>query len=53
MGTRPPFTIYPARCILTMDRTLPVADAVAVLDGRILGVGDIATLATLGNTPRR
>jgi len=31
-----------------MDRTLPVADAVAVLDGRILGVGDTATLATWG-----
>ena len=46
--SRPPFTIYPARRILTMDRTLPVADAVAVLDGRILGVGDTATLATWG-----
>ena len=46
--SRPPFTIYPARRILTMDRTLPDADAVAVLDGRILGVGDTATLATWG-----
>ena len=48
MGTRPPFTIYSARRILTMDRTLPTAGAVAVLDGRILGVGDSATLATWG-----
>ena len=31
-----------------MDRTAPIADAVAVLDGRILGVGDTATLATWG-----
>ena len=48
MGTRPPFTIYSARRILTMDRTLPTAGAVAVLDGRILGVGDFGTLASWG-----
>ena len=47
-ATRPPFTIYPTRRILTMDRTRPGADAVAVLDGRILAVGDLATLATWG-----
>ena len=46
--TRRPFTIYRARRILTIDRTLPIADAVAVLDGRILGVGDTATLAGWG-----
>ena len=49
MGARLPFTIYPARRIITMDRTLPFADAVAVLDGRILGVGDPATLAGWGS----
>ena len=49
MGARLPFTIYPARRIITMDRTLPFADAVAVLDGRILGVGDTATLAGWGS----
>ncbi len=49
MGARLPFTIYPARRIITMDRTLPFSDAVAVLDGRILGVGDTATLAGWGS----
>ena len=47
-GPRAPFTIYPARRVITMERTVPVAAAVAVLDGRILGVGDTATLATWG-----
>ena len=47
--SRSPFTIYRARRILTMDRTLSVADAVAVLEGRILGVGDTATLAMWGS----
>ncbi|MGZ9075031.1 MAG: amidohydrolase family protein, partial [Burkholderiaceae bacterium] len=47
-SSRAPFTIYPARHVITMDRTVPIAGAVAVLDGRILGVGDAATLATWG-----
>ena len=43
-----PFTLYPARRILTMDATHPEGAAVAVRDGRILGVGDLATLAGWG-----
>jgi predicted amidohydrolase YtcJ len=34
-------TVYPARNVVTMDPAQPVADAVAVRDGRILAVGSI------------
>ena len=36
---RPPVTIYVARDVVTMDPARPRAGAVAVSDGRILGVG--------------
>lgn len=38
-------TIYPARCIRTMDDDRPTAEVVGVLDGRIAGVGTWADLA--------
>ena len=41
-------TIYPARTIITMNPMQPQATHVAVRDGRILGVGDLATLAQWG-----
>lgn len=41
-------TIYSARKIITMNTNRPVASHVAVQDGRILGVGDLAELATWG-----
>jgi len=41
----PPLTIYPARRIHTMDESLPAADAVAVSGGRIVAVGDLASMA--------
>jgi hypothetical protein len=44
-----PFVIYPARRIVTMDAVRAVASAVAVRDGRILGVGDRAELSGWGS----
>jgi predicted amidohydrolase YtcJ len=41
-------TLYPARRILTMDRTQPFAPCVAVRDGRVLGVGTREELAGWG-----
>ena len=41
-------TIYAARNIITMNPMQPQATHVAVRDGRILGVGDLATLAQWG-----
>ena len=40
-----PLTIFTARRIHTMDESLPVATAVAVADGRIVAVGDLAAMA--------
>jgi predicted amidohydrolase YtcJ len=42
-------TIYPARKIITMHPGLPEADAVAVRDGRILGVGTVDELKGWGS----
>ena len=44
----PPFVIYRARRILTMNAACPDAPAVAVRDGRILGAGDVGVLAGWG-----
>ena len=48
--TRPsqPYVIYRARAVLTMNPSSPRAAAVAVRDGRILGVGDPEVLAGWG-----
>ena len=43
------FTIYPAQSIITMNRSQPRARAVAVRDGRILGVGDFDSLKGWGD----
>lgn len=43
-----PYVIYPARGVLTMNPSRPRAPAVAVREGRILGVGDAAVLAGWG-----
>lgn len=40
-----PLTIYTARRIHTMDESLPEATAVAVSEGRIVAVGDLASMA--------
>lgn len=50
MTTRPirsqePMTIFTARRIHTMDESLPEATAVAVAGGRIVAVGDLASMA--------
>lgn len=37
-------TVFPARRIITMERALPEATAVGVLNGRIAGVGSMADL---------
>ena len=42
-------TVYPARRVITMNPALPSAEAVAVRDGRILGVGSLDELATWGD----
>jgi len=39
-----PITIYVARRIVTMDESLPEASAVAVAGGRIVAVGDLASM---------
>ncbi len=41
----PELTIFTARRIHTMDESLPEATAVAVADGRIVAVGDLASMA--------
>ena len=41
-------TIYPSRRIITMNPAFPFAEAVAVRDGRVLGVGSEAELASWG-----
>jgi predicted amidohydrolase YtcJ len=41
-------TLYKAKKIITMNPIRPVAQCVAVRDGRILGVGSTAELASLG-----
>ena len=46
--TSAPITIYVARDILTMNPMQASATHVAVRDGRILGVGDLAELAQWG-----
>ena len=48
MPNTPKTTIYPAKAIITMNRALPRARAVAVREGRILGVGDLAELKAWG-----
>ena len=40
--------IFPAKRIITMDQGNPHADAVAVLDGRILGAGSLEAMKSLG-----
>jgi predicted amidohydrolase YtcJ len=47
-GSAQPFVLYPARRVLTMNAGKPVASAVAVRDGRILGVGDRDVLSRWG-----
>ncbi len=47
-GPSQPYVIYRARGVLTMNPSSPHAAAVAVRDGRILGVGDPAVLAGWG-----
>jgi len=42
-------TIYPAKALHTMEPTRATADAVAVLDGRILGVGTVNELKAWGD----
>jgi predicted amidohydrolase YtcJ len=45
MSPSAPLTVFTARRIHTMDESLPVATAVAVSDGRIVAVGDLASMA--------
>jgi predicted amidohydrolase YtcJ len=40
-----PLTIFKARRIITMDPSLPEATAAGVIDGRIVAVGDMASMA--------
>jgi predicted amidohydrolase YtcJ len=42
----PPVTIYPAREVITLDPEQPHATAIAVVNGRILGVGSEEELIT-------
>ncbi|MEM1335865.1 MAG: amidohydrolase, partial [Actinomycetota bacterium] len=42
-------TIFTARTVITMNPALPRADAVAVRDGRIVGVGGVDELAARGD----
>ena len=37
-------TVYPARKVITMDPGRPVAEAVAVMDGRVLSTGTLASM---------
>lgn len=42
--SKSPITVFTAKKIITMDATRPVATAVAVRDGQILGVGSVEDL---------
>ncbi len=44
----PPTTIFTARTVITMDRSRPEAQAVAVREGRILGAGTVDELRAWG-----
>src|SRR5687767_14096929 len=46
-------TILENARIYTMDRDLPVADAIALQNGRLLAVGSAAEVAGLGDKARR
>ncbi len=46
--TAPPITVFTAKKIITMNPRQPIAHAVAVRDGRILGVGSVEELALWG-----
>jgi predicted amidohydrolase YtcJ len=48
MSTARAFTVYPARRVITLNAGQPAASAVAVRDGRILGVGELDDLAGWG-----
>ena len=37
-------TVYPARKVITMDPGRPVAEAVAVMDGRVLSTGTLESM---------
>jgi len=39
-----PLRVFTAKSIITMDRSLPLADAVAVAEGRIVTVGSLASM---------
>lgn len=41
-------TIYPSRRVITMNRSVPFAEAVAVRDDRIVGVGSVEALGRWG-----
>ncbi len=43
-----PTTIYRARLVRTVDPARPTADAIAVRDGRILGIGTVEELSVWG-----
>ncbi|MYD32551.1 MAG: amidohydrolase [Acidimicrobiales bacterium] len=47
-GTGDDTVIYPARRVITMNHAFPFGEAVAVRDGRVLGVGSLAELAAWG-----
>ena len=47
-----PLVIYTAKRIYTMDESLPVATAVAVAGGRIVAVGDLASMDAWRASPR-
>ena len=48
MGLDTPITIYPARVVRTVNRSNPTGEAIAVSDGRIVGVGSVTELAQWG-----
>lgn len=48
MNADPPITVFPARKIVTMNPSNPVATHVAVREGRILGAGSLEELAVWG-----
>src|SRR6476469_9286011 len=39
-----PITVFPARRVITMDPGRPVAEAIAVMDGRVLSTGSLTSM---------
>ena len=43
-----PITVFPARKVITMDPGRPLAEAIAVMDGKVLSTGSLTSMRPCG-----